>query len=177
MQITFQTLAQYGRAGPEVKINDTVFKLAEGISEWSIDIDDIGLLEINFFNKAENDTIVEHGIITSDSEFKILKVWVDGIVTELWFLNQMCYRPQYFQGFLDQFPDSPKEVVAPFKFNFPGTIRWEWEGSFWDWYFNEHSKREVIHFLDKDPDRVWKFKGSLDDCQDIIHKIKNVLKL
>jgi hypothetical protein len=87
------------------------------------------------------------------------------------------YHPRYFDGFLQHCPDAPKEITAPYQFNFPGTISWAWENNFWDWYFKQKNQLEVINFLDQDPDRVWKFRGSLDPCEDLVSKIKQVLKL
>jgi hypothetical protein len=77
---------------------------------------------------------------------------------------------------MSQFPDSPATIVAPYQFNFPGNFQWTWTGDFWEWYFIEKNNREVINFLDKDPDRVWKFRGSLDPCEDVVAKLKELLK-
>ena len=46
---------------------------------------------------------------------------------------------------------------------------------FWDWYFKEKQNKEVIKFLDKDPDRIHKFRGSLDPCEDLVTKIKQLI--
>ena len=51
----------------------------------------------------------------------------------------------------------------------------EFENNFWDWYFRVKQDKEVIKFLDKDPDRIHKFRGSLDPCEDVVAKIKELI--
>lgn len=74
-------------------------------------------------------------------------------------------------------PDAPREIVAPYQFNFPGIISWVWQENFYNWYFVQKNKNEVINFLDKDPDRVWKFRGSLDPCEELVKGIRDILDL
>lgn len=177
IKFTFQTWAQHGRSPVKVEIQSQIIEIAAGQTQWSVTVPDTGHLDINWFNKSESDTIIENNVIVADSEWRIEKIWVDNILTESWFRNQACYRPRYFQGFLDQCSDAPSEIFAPYQFNFPGTVSWQWSGEFWDWYFLQKNKNEVINFLDRDPDRVWKFRGSLDPCQDLVEKIKQILAL
>ena len=40
---------------------------------------------------------------------------------------------------------------------------------------NEKQDKEVIKFLDKDPERINKFRGSLDPCFDLVGKIKELI--
>lgn len=177
IEFTIETWAQHGAASPKLRILDQDIELSQGLSQWSVQVPDSGQFLIDFYSKTETDTIVENGQIIADTEFRIENIWIDNIKTELWFKHQACYRPKYFAGFLTQFPAAEKEIFAPYQFNFPGTITWNWDGAFWDWYFVEKNKNEVINFLDKDPDRVWKFRGSLDTCDDLVLKIKDLLKL
>ena len=177
MQVEFQTLAQYGRTAPRVRVCDQEVTVPQGLGKWSVTVNDCGVLQIDFFSKTESDTVVSDGKIVADTEFRIQKIWVDGIRTETWFCNQACYRPRYFAGFLANHSQAPDEIVAPYQFNFPGTITWQWQGNFWDWYFEEKNRNEVINFLDRDPDRVWKFRGSLDPCEDLVQGIKSILNL
>jgi hypothetical protein len=177
IKFTLLTETKYGASPARVLIQKKTIELPEGNHEWNCLVEDIGKFEINFFSKSESDTITDNnGNIIADTEFKILRCWVDGILTEDWFKNAAVYRPNYFKGFLDQFPDSPAEIHAPYQFNFPGTITWSWEGSFWDWYFQQKNKHEIINNLDHDPDRVWKYRGSLDPCHDLVAKIKELIK-
>lgn len=119
----------------------------------------------------------ESGTIIGDTEWRISSIWCDDILLEPWFRNDAVYKPKYFEGYLEHNPDAPKEVLAPFQFNFPGTISWNWQGYFWDWYFHEKNNREIINFLDKDPDRVWKFRGNTESCEDLVAKIKDIIQL
>jgi hypothetical protein len=183
LTFTFQTHATSGKNLPLVKIetNPTcpVIEIPDGVHNVSFDTEDSGSFVLNFFNKTENDTIVDEltGQIVSDTQFRFSQVWCNNIKLESWFLTDAVYKPQYFSGFLEQNPEAPEEINSPYQFNFPGLICWQWDGNFWDWYFIEKNKREVINFLDQDPDRVWKFRGSLDPCDDIVQKIKTILKL
>jgi hypothetical protein len=177
IRFTFETDAQHGVTAPKIKIQDQIFEIKEGINCLTVEIEDCESLIIDFFSKSESDTVVDGSEIVKDTQFKINKIWVDGILTEPWFKNIAVYHPMYFDGFLSQFPDSPKEIVSPYQFNFPGLIKWQWSGNFWDWYFIEKNNREIINFLDKDPDRVWKFRGSVDPCDDLVEKLKKLLHI
>ena len=180
LNFTFSTIGLSGKSSPKIKIISTqeVITIPDGIEKISFDIVDNQQLNIDFFNKSQDDTILDHqGNIVKDTQFRITDVWCDGIKLESWFLTDAVYYPRYFAGFLEQFPSSPGEIKSPYQFNFPGTISWQWQESFWDWYFIEKNKKEVINFLEQDPDRVWKFRGSLDPCDDIVQKIKTILKL
>lgn len=178
IKFTFLTEASYGNTPPRCIINNSIITIPDGVQTWSVEVEDQQQLIIDFFSKTESDTVTDStGKIVADTEFKILKLWVDDILVESWFRNYAVYRPKYFQGFLKHCPDAPTEITAPFQFNFPGTISWQWHGMFWDWYFEEKNKNEVINFLDRDPDRVWKFRGSLDACDDLVSKIKQVISL
>jgi hypothetical protein len=177
MRFTLQTHSTSGRTTPQIKIlsSSEIITIPDGDQLINIVIEDQQSLVFDFFNKSQKDTIVdEQGKVIKDSEFKISKVWCDDILLESWFLTSAVYKPRYFEGYLRQAPDAPAEITAPFQFNFPGAVEWHWIGEFWDWYFNEKTNKEVIKFLDKDPDRVWKFRGSLDPCNDLVAKIKEL---
>lgn len=177
LTFTFLVEAKHGRTAPQLRVGQENFLLPSEQSTFEVSIEDAKSLELDFYSKNETDTVVDHGRIVSDTEFKILHVWCDGIRLETWFRNSAVYRPRYFEGFLQHCPDAPQEITAPYQFNFPGTITWSWQDNFWDWYFEQKNQLEVINFLDQDPDRVWKFRGSLDPCEDIVRKIKQVLEL
>jgi len=168
--------ASHGRSPPQFHAGGDNFLLPADNSTVDINIDKTELL-LDFYSKTESDTIVENTQVTADTEFKILRMWCDGILLEPWFKNHAVYQPRYFAGYLEQCPDAPTIITAPYQFNFPGTIVWSWQGQFWDWYFDHKNKFEVINFLEQEPDRVWKFRGSLDPCADLVTKIKQVLDL
>jgi hypothetical protein len=177
IKFTFETDASFGRTSPKLKINNQLIELKEGVSTWNVAVPDLGCISLDFFSKVESDTICDHTGIIKDTQFKINKIWIDDILVEPWFKNIAVYRPQYFDGFLTKYPNSPSVIVSPYQFNFPGLIEWCWEPNFWDWYFKEKNKREVINFSDKDPDRVWKFRGSVDPCDDLVKQIKELIKI
>lgn len=182
LKFTFKIKASVGENCPKIRVlnssSDIVITIPKGTSHTSFFVKDTGSLVLDFFNKTESDTIVDiNGNIIKDTEFRIIDVWINDIKTENWFLTNAIYKPRYFSGFLEKFPDAEREIQSPFQFNFPGTIEWRWYAPFWDWYFTEKNKNEVINFLDKDQDRVWKFRGSLDPCSDIIEDIKKILHI
>ena len=177
-QFTFETQATWGQTPPQIQVNGTVLTIPEGKSLIKLPEQDCETLLIDFFSKKESDTIVDNtGQLVTDTEWRITTVWCDNIRLEPWFRNDAVYKPNYFSGFLENNPDAPMEILAPFQFNFPGTVFWQWQGDFWEWYFHEKNNREVINFLDKDPDRVWKFRGNMESCDDLVIGIKNILNL
>jgi len=177
LTFTLQTQTKYGRTGPRIRVGNEDILLPPDQATTDITVQDTGSLILDFHSKTEQDTVIENGVITADTEFRIVNIWCDGIRLETWFRNLAVYRPRYFAGFLQHQPDAPEEIVAPYQFNFPGTVTWSWQDDFWEWYFVQKNQQEVINFLDQDPDRVWKFRGSLDPCEDLVTKIKQVLEL
>lgn len=178
----FEVITSVGKTPPTFAVlsnnNNSLITLAPGTSVINFESSDYGQLVLDFFSKNQNDTIVENGQIVKDTYWRITKIWCDDILLELWFLHDCVYYPKYFPGFLESNPTSPKIIQSPYQFNFPGTIEWKWnKEDFWLWYFHEKNNREVINFLDKDPDRVWKFRGSTDDCNDLVSGIKRILDL
>ncbi len=182
LKFTFLVHSTSGYNDPQLSVetnqDHAVITLPPGTSKFSVESPDSGSLILNFFNKQESDTIVDaQGQIIRDSEFRFESVWCEDIKLEPWFLTDAVYRPRYFGGFLSQVGSAPAEITSPYQFNFPGTISWNWHNNFWNWYFVQKNQREVIHFLDQDPDRVWKFRGSLDPCEDLVKKIKSLLNI
>jgi hypothetical protein len=175
LEFTFTTRSSHGRNPPKIKCGDDIIVIPEGSGKITFSVPDSELIEFDFFNKVESDTIIENGIIVADSEFKFETAWCNNIKLESWFVLECNYYPRYFSGFVDQFPNAPTEIKDPYQFNFPGRITWTWQGNFWDWYFIQRNQRTVINFLDKDPDRVWKFNGSLDPCDDLLKKIREII--
>lgn len=183
LMINFEFLVHATQGATPAKIEvmtenpgPSIIEFVEGTQIISVNVQDVGSLDLDFFSKTETDTLFDsQGNIIGDTEFRIETVWCDGIRLEPWFNHSCEYTPRYFSGFLSQFPDSPATIVAPYQFNFPGQLHWAWTGDFWEWYFVEKNNREVINFLDKDPDRVWKFRGSLDPCEDLVAKLKALL--
>lgn len=182
LKFTIKVLTSVGESEPKIDVISSPVKniltIPEGTSYNSFLIRDSGSLVLDFFNKKESDTITDsNGNIIKDTEFRITNIWVNNIKLESWFLTNAVYKPRYFSGFLKNNPNSEKEIQSPYQFNFPGIIEWSWKTPFWDWYFLEKNNNEIIKFLDKDQDRVWKFRGSLDPCDDLIGNIKKLLDI
>lgn len=180
----FKVETTVGRNNPAMRvlseINKPVVSWQENTKKIQFTSQDCGLLLLDYFSKTESDTIVdEFGNIVKDTMWRISKIWCDDILLEQWFINHAVYYPKYFPNFLKKFPDSPVKIQSPYQFNFPGLIKWQWEQGqeFWDWYFTEKNNREEINGLEQDPDRVWKFRGSLDPCDDLVKGIKDLLEL
>ena len=97
-------------------------------------------------------------------------------------MTEGTYEPRYFKGFIKQCKEQRinyplvKRLKSQLIWHFPGQfIFLEFYKDFWDWYFNEKQDKEVIKFLDKDPERINKFRGSLDPCSDLVGKIKELI--
>ena len=140
------------------------------------------LLEINWYNKTERHTVVDKGVIKQDQTFTLENVRVDNIQIENWFMTEGHYQPRYFKGFLEQ--QQAKRINALLETKIKCQLIWHFPGvftflkfpkNFWDWYFELKQNKEVIKFLEKDPDRVNKFRGSLDPCEDLVQKIKELI--
>lgn len=165
--------------------NDTFIEKIECNKDkftWPIDPQDKNVLKLDWVNKTEQHTIMQNGKITQDQTFELLNIRVDGIQIENWFMTEGVYSPRYFKGFLQQHKDARKnqplssEIKSQLIWHFPGTFTFmEFENDFWDWYFRVKQDKEVIKFLDKDPDRIHKFRGSLDPCEDVVAKIKELI--
>tara|TARA_A100001515_G_C4479915_1_gene179714 strand:- start:5 stop:571 length:567 start_codon:yes stop_codon:yes gene_type:complete len=165
--------------------NDTFIEKIECNKDkftWHIEPQDKNVLKLDWVNKTEQHTIMQNGKITQDQTFELLNIRVDGIQIENWFMTEGVYSPRYFKGFLQQHKDARKnqplssEIKSQLIWHFPGTFTFmEFENDFWDWYFRVKQDKEVIKFLDKDPDRIHKFRGSLDPCEDVVAKIKELI--
>lgn len=180
---TFRITVSHGRTAPSIRIlsnhDQSTLVLPAGTQLVTFDSHDATQLQIDYFSKIESDTVLNHdGIIVADTMWRIEHIWCDSIALERWFLHDCVYQPKYFQGYLQHNPNQPSEIIAPYQFNFPGILSWQWpDQDFWSWYFREKNNREVINFLDRDPDRVWKFRGNTESCDDLVLAIKKLLHL
>ena len=178
LEFELEIKSSQGRRPGYLQAGDEKIYLVDSLMYVKFNTHDLGQLKLVFGDKTENDTVVDSdGNIVADTEFRILNIRCNQIKLEPWILTDFVYYPDYFEGYLQQFPDSSLTITSPYQFNFPGTIEFNWVPNFWDWYFEEKNKREVISFLEKDPDRVWKFRGSLDPCEDLVEKIKELIQL
>lgn len=149
---------------------------------FELEPQDVNVLEMNWFNKTERHTIVDKGTIKQDQTFTLKNIRVDNIQIENWFMTEGYYQPRYFKGFLEQ--QKANRINAPLETKIKSQLIWHFPGvftflqfpkNFWDWYFELKQNKEVIKFLEKDPDRVNKFRGSLDPCEDLVQQIKELI--
>ncbi len=140
------------------------------------------IIKLDWYNKNETHTKIENGVTIEDQTFKIKNIRVDDIQIETWFWTEGYYEPRYFKGFIQQHNDTrqnyplEKTMKSQLIWHFPGCFTLpKFVDDFWDWYFKEKQNKEVIKFLDKDPDRIHKFRGSLDPCKDLVTKIKQLI--
>ena len=149
---------------------------------FSIDPRAQNSLSLRWVNKSQKHTKTKNGKIVQDQTFELVNVRIDGIQIEEWFWTDAYYAPKYFDGFLKQYKDQRRNETLPDKiksqlvWHFPGTFTFSsFPFNFWDWYFELKQDKEVIKFLDKDPERVNKFRGSLDPCAELVDDIKKFL--
>lgn len=141
------------------------------------------LLQLHWYNKTQRHTQSIDGKITADQTFELGLLRVDGILLENWFFTDGFYEPNYFKGFVNAHQQSrtntPLETRLPSQniWHFPGTYFFkEWHGEFWDWYYKTKIGKEVVGFTDKDPERIAKYRGTLDPCTDLVDKLKELIK-
>ena len=139
-------------------------------------------LKLHWYNKKESHTECIDGKIVADQTFEFTNLRIDNIQVESWMMTDGCYYPAYFKGFIDSHQRSrvntslPEKLDSQLIWHFPGVFEFAtFTDPFWDWYFDVKQEREVIKFLEKDPDKTHKFRGSLDLCEDITSKIKELL--
>jgi|TARA_B110000977_G_scaffold159595_1_gene203583 hypothetical protein len=149
---------------------------------FSFDPSDKNILIFDWYNKTEKHTKSTNGKITEDQTLELLNIRVDGIQIENWVMTDSHYEPRYFKGFVKQHQEQrlnhplEKTLKSQLVWHFPGKFMLaEFTGDFWDWYFVKKQNKEVIKFLDKDPDRINKFRGSLDPCTELVANIKKII--
>jgi len=150
--------------------------------EFEINPVDNNAITLDWYNKTQKHTQTNTSGITNDQTFKIMNVRVDGIQIEEWFWTDGYYFPKYFKGFVEHHKSQrkneplPEKIKSQLQWHFPGIFTFPvFQGDFWNWYFDKKQSKEVIKFLDKDPDRIHKFRGSLDPCEDLVEKIRDYL--
>ena len=133
-------------------------------------------MKINYFNKKEKHTAHKDGVILQDQYLNLNFIRIDDILIEPWVLTDGYYEPEYFPGYLKCIHKPDTKLKSQLIWHFPGNFCFPtFTKNFWDWYFEQKQKKEVIKFLDKDPERITKFRGSLDPCTDLVQKIKELI--
>lgn len=131
--------------------------------------------EIFYFNKKENDTLVHNGNIVEDQSLILQRCWIDNILCEPWMLTNGIYYPNYFTGFLSQFPDASKAIKSQLIWHFPGSFKFNLVTPFWQWYAYERRKYIKSANNDKDQERWEGYSGSFNDHKDLVKEIKELL--
>ncbi len=157
---------------PLISVCNQEFVLSNGICRVKFICTESDGFSIVWKNKTGSDTVCDSdGNIVADKNFKLLRVWVDGILAESWFITDCVYYPEYFRTEHNW----PTEIKSPYVISFPGTIVFSWHDSFWTWYKNKRLSYATIENIELDPDRVWKFVGSYDMFPELVNEFENLL--
>ena len=172
---------------PKLRIynNDQILKEVEcSGNKFTFDLQTQAQNQIKFqwYNKTEKHTKAIDGAIVEDQTFQLTNIRVEGIQIESWVMTDGHYRPRYFKGYVAQHKSNrlnyplEEKLKSQLIWHFPGEFVFNtFEGDFWDWYFDKKQNKEVIKFLDKDPERVNKCRGSLDPCEELVASIKKII--
>lgn len=154
---------------------------AEAINVIVEDVDfDHGqnFVSIDYYNKEPKHTLIEDGNIVSDQHIKLLDMRIDDILVEPWLWKHGTYYPRYFDGFLEQFPNSPHSVVGDLHWYFPGNYvigPFPDEDKFWHWY-RDQRRQQVLNITNSiDDNREESHLGSLANYQEEIDRIKKII--
>ena len=157
---------------PLITVCGQDFVLSNGICNIKFECTQENGFDIVWKNKIGSDTVCDSaGNIVADKNFKISRVWIDGILAEPWFITDSIYYPKYFR----KLHNWPSEIKSPFIISFPGSIVFNWKGNFWEWYKQTRLSYATIENLDIDPDRVWKFVGSYDMYPNLVEEFENLI--
>lgn len=141
------------------------------------DITDQNTLTLSF-NKTQNETVIsDNGDILQDQSLTLCRMWIDDVLMEPWMLTDGVYSPEYFQGFLNQHPDSPKEIKSQLSWHFPGKYVIRFLQPFWPWYSNIRRQYSKKINLDKDKERWENYSGSFESHQDLVNEIYTLINV
>ena len=171
-EIEFEVETHDRTSPPLITVCDQEFVLSNGICKIEFDCTQPDGFDLVWKNKTGRDTVCNStGEIVADKNFKIVRIWIDGILAESWFITDCVYYPEYFRAEHNW----PTEIKSPYVISFPGSVVFSWHGDFWTWYKNKRMEYATIENLDLDPDRVWKFAGSYDMFSELVDEFENLL--
>jgi len=153
------------------------------LQEYNFDVSfdqDQNYIQFHYINKQEHHTVTKDGKIISDQNLEILKLRIDDILLDSWFLTEGYYVPDYFPGFRSNFPLEPSTLKSQLIWHFPGFYDFPAvpkEDQFWFWYRDQRRYVHVQQYKDKDNDRNENYTGSLDPLTDLIAEIKNIINV
>ena len=157
---------------PLITVCDQDFELYNGICKIKFNCTESNGFSMVWKNKTGLDTVCDsNGNIVADKNFKLLRVWIDGILAESWFITDCVYYPEYFR----KEHNCPTEIKSPYVISFPGSIVFTWQDKFWTWYKNKRLSYATIENVELDPDRVWKFIGSYDMFPELVDEFEDLL--
>ena len=117
------------------------------------------------------------GEIAKDQSLQLSRIWVDDVLMQSWFLTDGKYVPEYFEGFLSQFPDSPTIQKSQLMWHFPGKYTINFSNPFWPWYSNNRKHYSKKINVDKDQERWENYSGSFDSHQNLVDEIYNLINV
>jgi hypothetical protein len=136
-------------------------------------------VELDYFSKTENHTVVQDGQIVLDQSLQLEAVRFDDILLDSWFVTEGYYCPRYFQGFKSQFSDAPLTIKSQLIWHFPGSFQFApvpAESEFWFWYRDQRKQVHSARFSSaKDQARDEAYIGSLDLHNNLIQEIKRLI--
>jgi hypothetical protein len=186
MKFNIEFFAEAGNCWPEisVSINDVhvknfVINQKCCVIEFYSDLNSVkNTLELYYFNKTQDETIISTtGEITKDQSLRLNRIWVDDVLMQTWFLTDGQYVPEYFDGFLSQFPNSPKILKSQLNWHFPGKYNINFSNPFWPWYSNNRKHHSKKINVDKDQERWENYSGSFNSHQDLVNEIYNLINV
>jgi len=138
-------------------------------------------LRVQYYNKSPAHTIINTaGSIESDQFLELTKVYVNDILLGSWMLTEGYYAPEYFEGFLAQFPNAPDRLKSQLIWHFPGNFYFPSlpkNDKFWWWYRDQRRYVHAKTYQDKDDYRDEAYIGSLESHQTLIDEIKKIINV
>jgi hypothetical protein len=186
MKFNIEFFAKAGNHWPEISVSinnmhveNFVIDKECCIIEFCFDLDSVtNTLELYYFNKTQDETIMSTtGEIAKDQSLQLNRIWVDDVLMQSWFLTNGEYAPEYFEGFLSQFPDSPKIQKSQLTWHFPGKYTINFSNPFWPWYSNNRKHYSKKINVDKDQERWENYSGSFESHQDLVDEIYNLINV
>ena len=98
-EIEFEVETHDRTSPPLITVCDQEFVLSNGICKIEFDCTQPDGFDLVWKNKTGRDTVCNStGEIVADKNFKIVRIWIDGILAESWFITDCVYYPEYFRA-------------------------------------------------------------------------------
>lgn len=185
MKFTVIVKGTYSVEWPQIQliVNGQVCGEAEIQEHTEVDFDiefneSCNQIEIAWTNKQQHHTVFEHGRIIQDQTLELCQVRLDDILLDNWFLTQGYYYPDYFEGFLQQVPDAPRQLASQLIWHFPGRFQFEPvpnQQQFWFWYRDQRRYVHIKTHNNKSQYREEQYIGSFDPLTDLVQGIERII--